>query len=293
MTDQKVTQCPECQTTFRITQKQLNSAGGSVRCGSCLCIFNAYQYRNSTNSKIQHEQAADATSKPHKEKKTEPLATQKPSTPSAVQHSNSTSKKHPQSMQASAAPTLLTLVNNAELIRETLEQTETKKKTHDKKTTVLKYAWTSLITLLIIMLLIQYIVFNKDTLALDLRYRDFYKTACQHLDCSLPPLFNLDQIKTLQLVVRQHPENTKALLIDAVIISETSHPQPFPLLALQFSDINGRAIAGRIVRPDEYLGGELAGTNDMPANQPIRLGLEIIDPGPDAVSYTLTFLLNE
>lgn len=36
-----ITQCPKCSTSFRITEAHLKSAKGSVRCGSCLNIFNA------------------------------------------------------------------------------------------------------------------------------------------------------------------------------------------------------------------------------------------------------------
>lgn len=36
-----VTQCPKCHTSFRVSQAQLCVANGSVRCGSCLTIFNA------------------------------------------------------------------------------------------------------------------------------------------------------------------------------------------------------------------------------------------------------------
>lgn len=36
-----VTRCPQCKTSFRITPAQLESARGTVRCGSCLHIFKA------------------------------------------------------------------------------------------------------------------------------------------------------------------------------------------------------------------------------------------------------------
>ena len=34
-----ITQCPNCQTRFRVTETQLQIARGSVRCGSCLTVF--------------------------------------------------------------------------------------------------------------------------------------------------------------------------------------------------------------------------------------------------------------
>jgi predicted Zn finger-like uncharacterized protein len=41
MTDSFVTQCPHCQTSFRVSHAQLSAARGVVRCGSCLQVFNA------------------------------------------------------------------------------------------------------------------------------------------------------------------------------------------------------------------------------------------------------------
>lgn len=41
MTDSFVTQCPHCQTSFRVTHHQLGVARGVVRCGHCLQVFNA------------------------------------------------------------------------------------------------------------------------------------------------------------------------------------------------------------------------------------------------------------
>lgn len=39
-----ITQCPECQTSFRVTEAQLRIAEGSVRCGACLHVFQAEDY---------------------------------------------------------------------------------------------------------------------------------------------------------------------------------------------------------------------------------------------------------
>ncbi len=42
--NQQITRCPKCGTAFRITQAQLQSAKGAVRCGSCLHVFKALDY---------------------------------------------------------------------------------------------------------------------------------------------------------------------------------------------------------------------------------------------------------
>ena len=37
------TQCPDCQTTFRVSAKLLQQAGGRVRCDGCGNAFNALE----------------------------------------------------------------------------------------------------------------------------------------------------------------------------------------------------------------------------------------------------------
>lgn len=36
----RITQCPSCGTSFRVTEPQLQAHGGKVRCGNCMTIFN-------------------------------------------------------------------------------------------------------------------------------------------------------------------------------------------------------------------------------------------------------------
>ncbi len=40
----RITQCPRCGTSFRVTDALLAVAAGAVRCGSCLHIFNAREH---------------------------------------------------------------------------------------------------------------------------------------------------------------------------------------------------------------------------------------------------------
>ena len=44
MVDVRITQCPFCKTGFRVTERHLDIANGSVRCGSCLRVFMAELY---------------------------------------------------------------------------------------------------------------------------------------------------------------------------------------------------------------------------------------------------------
>lgn len=58
-----VTRCPKCATAFRLTTNQLESARGSVRCGSCLHIFKAQDHLANTPSAAEKITPVTATVK--------------------------------------------------------------------------------------------------------------------------------------------------------------------------------------------------------------------------------------
>ena len=89
-------------------------------------------------------------------------------------------------------------------------------------------------------------------------------------------------------MVRSHPNLKNALMVDAVLQNNASFPQTFPSLDLVFTDLQGEPLAARRFTPEQYLGGEVAGRRDIPIKQPVHISLEIVDPGPKAVSYFIT-----
>jgi predicted Zn finger-like uncharacterized protein len=138
-------------------------------------------------------------------------------------------------------------------------------------------------------LLAQYTSYHFEELARQDRYRPWFEMACPQLGCNLPPKVDVSLIKSSNLVVRSHPDFAGALVVDAILYNRASFAQPFPLLELRFSDINDKLLANRRFKPSEYLAGELAGQVEMPPQTPIHISLDILDPGQEAVNYSLTF----
>jgi len=138
-------------------------------------------------------------------------------------------------------------------------------------------------------LLAQYSVYNFAELARQDQYRPWFESICPQLGCTLPPKVNVDLLKSSNLVIRSHPDFAGALVVDAILYNRANFAQPFPLLELRFSDIDNKPLANRRFKPSEYLAGELAGQSEMPPQTPIHISLDILDPGQEAVNYTLIF----
>lgn len=141
-----------------------------------------------------------------------------------------------------------------------------------------------------LLLAFQFSFFNMDQLARDPRYRSFYEKACSLLPCTLPTLQNLAQIRGSHLVVRQHPDHTKALIIDMIMTNKASYPQLFPIMQLTFTDSEHAPVRQRQFKPNEYLTGDLTALSAMPPNIPVHISLEVMDPGPKAKGWEVKFL---
>ncbi|MEO6917961.1 MAG: DUF3426 domain-containing protein [Collimonas sp.] len=75
------TQCPHCQTTFRVANDQLKLRGGLVRCGSCREVFNGIEHL------VRPELAAPvAASAPSSAPAPEPAVITPPATPVVAYH---------------------------------------------------------------------------------------------------------------------------------------------------------------------------------------------------------------
>ena len=53
--------------------------------------------------------------------------------------------------------------------------------------------------------------------------------------------------------------------------------------------MNGRPVAARRFFRDEYLAGNMEGESEIPSKTPIRITLNLVDPGRDAVNYMVLF----
>lgn len=135
----------------------------------------------------------------------------------------------------------------------------------------------------------QYVAYNFETLARQDRLRPWFEQLCPQLGCTVPAKVDTTQLKSSNLVVRDHPQFSGALVVDAIIYNRAAFSQPFPLLKLSFTDMQGQLLASRRFKPSEYLGGELAGKKDMPPQTPIHIALDILDPGQQAMNYRLEF----
>jgi predicted Zn finger-like uncharacterized protein len=150
--------------------------------------------------------------------------------------------------------------------------------------------WILLSVIALLGLPAQALYYNFSTLAHNENSRPYLENLCLLTGCALPPRVNIELIRSSNLMVRAHQEYPNALAIDVILYNRAEFAQPFPVLRMTFNDTRGRELLNKHFRPDEYLGGELAGATLMPPQTPVHVALDMLDPGPEAAGYQLDFL---
>lgn len=146
------------------------------------------------------------------------------------------------------------------------------------------------IVVLLLLLFAQYLIFNWKALSQSPSTRPALSSFCSMAGCDLPVYRDMKSLSTDQLNIGAHPTVEQALMVDAIITNNGAIEQPFPVLQLTFYNLRRKAVATRKFFPREYLDGELRGLSDMPSGNPVRIALEVFDPGNTAVNYELKLL---
>jgi predicted Zn finger-like uncharacterized protein len=385
------THCPKCDTRFRVTDAQLSVAGGKVRCGNCMSVFNAIEHKiGESGTPAQKEQAAqpeddvlfadnpaedsvessytgtrltftddelsdsfrsfneqgkttgfavdfdEESGEPVDEswaeamlsddkdlKKTpepEPVKSEKPQAPvkddyegffidepepSALGNDRPSAfgnKKPPEPVReepsASDDEQSPGFADDEPQDRPGPSEPESPYQNFRREPVAVsgggggglrRFLWFLVILALLGGLVSQVVWFQFDRLSSIPQLRPFYVQGCEMFGCELKPLVDVQSIQSRKLVVRTNPENRSQLIVDAVIINRAAFEQPFPAIALTFSNLNSDVVAQSVFTPEEYLAGDGKDLEAMPPDTPVRILINIRDPGKDAVNYNIAF----
>jgi len=113
---------------------------------------------------------------------------------------------------------------------------------------------------------------------------------CETFNCDYNGPRDIKKVQLISRDIRVHPNTKGALLISATIINNANYQQPYPNFSVRLSNLSGKTIALRYFSPDDYLGKLSNELLLMPPNQPIRVSLEVVDPGKEAINFEFKFL---
>ncbi|HET8899296.1 MAG TPA: zinc-ribbon and DUF3426 domain-containing protein [Rhodanobacteraceae bacterium] len=112
---------------------------------------------------------------------------------------------------------------------------------------------------------------------------------CQSLGCTLPPIREPAKLELLSRDIRRHPSVADALMISATLRNDARYTQPYPVVVITLSDLDGNRIAMRRFRPTEYLHNDAVRAAGLGAGATTALVFEVHDPGRNAVAFEFGF----
>ena len=262
--------CPTCSTVFAIRADHLLAAAGRVRCGECGQVFRAFDYVYEDLETV-HSGLAEYHAR------------------QTVRHAKEQqdgSGYADEEVWADDGQGVLDPTSPDDLPMPP-EFTDTwSERSHFGR----NLAKGAVIGVLLLMLGVQWLYFNRTSLAAQNDWRPGLELFCSFLRCDLPLRVDLSRIELVNRDVRKHPRVAGALLINATLVNRADFPQPYPILEVTFSNPSGTSVAARRFHPDEYLGDQADIKAGMPVNTALQVRLEIEDPGEDAVSFQFDFL---
>jgi len=293
------TQCPHCDTKFRVTETQVQAADGFVRCGVCSEVFNAIEAAG------QHEHqsflADDVATKES------PIEEQS----AAVTEENETIEAL--LFEALADDEIVNVNENTAADESGKDAFDFFSKESDESlqhvvpdkfrdpyssqtpSTASTALWSIGILFLTTTLIIEYIWFNRDQLNKIPELQGTISTICQLVKCKNVSIRDPANIELITRNVFSHPNEKGALIVNITMKNNATFAQPYPVMQIDFSDVRGNSVAARRFWPKEYLASKSQQRNtEQPSllqpNTSASVTLEIQDPGKQAMTYEFNFL---
>jgi predicted Zn finger-like uncharacterized protein len=281
------TECPHCQTLFRITQEQLEQANGNVRCCRCGEIFNGNEQLHGTVESVDNPISVEndiETGAAQPDTKEQETLLKEPSHNTPNEAEDLPATLEPEALHPSHQ-------RENESTVEAHQETPDLEPSFGESKKIPSILWPFACLFALAALLLQLAWFERDLLIQHPDGAKLLKIMCQPLGCTLPPLKNTRKIEVVSRNFGVHPDKAGILQFHLTIISHTQFDQVYPKLQLNLFNSHGQLQASRIFEPAEYFSDTWPQQPTlMPAKHEIEILMELLDPGEDVTGFKLEFL---
>ena len=260
-------QCPDCLTVFSMDAETIAQARGRVVCGHCQAQFDALDNLSGQLPPEPFQRLPERTA-----------SGAPPRLESAVYRPRPEAQAFAaESATPASGEDFGQLVFSPRFAREA------------RSGGVRRWPWVLACLILLLLLCAQLAWAKRDELVADPSTGPLLRQLCAGLGCDLPLVQNTKYLHLLARDVQAHPSVPGALLISATVRNDASFDQPWPMVVVTLSDVDGKRLAMRRLRPAEYLGEGSMLARGLPAGGNAALVLEVEDPGNKAVAFEIGF----
>ena len=304
------TRCPDCDTTFRVTDEALKKANGHVRCGRCASVFNAYTERQSPRPATAATEPTSASgdvpspstdappTEPAKNADTEqltpPIQTE-PRAAAAVDALRDTVADDAIVGEVATLPPSPTGPVDVGAVDDVLANATPARSVAPPVVRAMNSRarssrwWSIAAVMAFFAIAAQVANHYRAELAGDPRIGAWVQSAYEQIGIEVTPRWDVRQYEILDWVATAEPNSAGigSLKITARIRNRGPLHHPFPAVQLRLKDRWEEAVGARMFTPGEYLPRDVALGRLMAPGETTRAELELVDPGPDAYGFEL------
>lgn len=290
-----ITTCSRCRARFRVTPQQLNTKQGQVRCGRCQSIFNGFEGLerfpdDDTGARLlaareAADRVATAEQPPASQKvEVEPVSIEELPDIETLQASDGPDPAP--SLVEEPVPVPPTPAAGARPVREVRHSTITLPEIPKPRPPSRAWAFGS--ALLVVTLAMELAYAYRSPIAQ--RYpvlRPYFESVCSRVGCSVPwareeALLKLEDSELLEV-----PGKPSEIALNARIRNMAGVAQEYPHIELTLTDVSGQAAIRRVLRPTDYLGRPVNGSEIIAPGAELSVQLRLETPRIKATGYEL------
>ena len=269
------TQCPTCETYFRVSDADLDRAEGRVRCSQCETVFDA-------RAALRAEFADPALGA----SPVEVAAAAEPAIGDLFGADVDAGSTSAEPRLEAGEPETATVAANDPPIDASLALAPPALPAAGRPRGRVG-PWIAASVLLSLTLGAQLVHAYREPLARDPRFGTLVLDAYRELRMPITEPTDLAKLTVQRTEVTSHPLYRDVLFITATVTNDAEFPQPLPLLRVRLDDRWGEPVGVRLFTPSEYLRHAPEPGARAEPGRVYAIALEVVDPGSEAVGYAL------
>ena len=139
------------------------------------------------------------------------------------------------------------------------------------------------------LLVVQLALSQRAELAASEHWRPLIGSVCRVVGCTIPPWHEPAAYTMLARDVQPAPGQPGVLQVRASFRNDARWPQPWPVLRLQLTDLNGRTVAARQLQPADYHAADAPHPAALAPGQSASVELRVLEPATPIVAFDFEF----
>ncbi len=265
-----VTNCPNCQTQFVVTDEQLSQYSGKVRCGHCLHVFDATKELVDVNALDDNDlEVVDSA-----------VVNEVDEAPAA------NTQEHESSQVIDEASSI---VNNAFMKDSQTSYFEQVDNNTQRKSRLYKWLMSLFALLLFIAAIVQSIYFWRSDISIYYpKLKPLLAQACETLGCSINLPKKIEFIIIDDSDMQEDADHEGLIHFSSTLINQAGFIQTYPNIELTLTDTEDKPKLRRIFTPAEYLPEHTDIPSGLAAGAEIKVKLALTAQGEPVAGYRIS-----